>query len=159
DRAADTLAAVTLPRASKILEQPELHHGSELLALLPAPRAAALLTMMADDRATDMVHELDALHRRRLIPLLDENTRQSIRDLMQYPDQTAGSLMTAEYVSVPSDWTVGRTLDYIREVERERETVYAIYLLDPDSQELTQVVTMRRLITGREDEPVLNVSQ
>lgn len=159
ERAADTLAAVTLSRARKILEQPELHRGSELLASLPAPRAAALLTLMADDRATDMVHELDAVHRRRLIPLLDEATRESIRDLLRYPDQTAGSLMTTEYVSVPSDWTVGRTLDYVREVERDRETVYAIYVLDPDSKALTRVVTMRRLITGREDEPVLSVSQ
>lgn len=159
ESAADTLGAVALARAAKILEQPELHRSSELFATLPMARAAAILTLMADDRATDIVHEMDKAHRRRLIPLLDEHTRQSISDLLQYPDQTAGSLMTTEFVSVPADWTLGRTLEYVREVERERETIYVIYIEDPDSRTLTQVVTMRRLITGREEDPILSVAQ
>ncbi|REN15621.1 magnesium transporter, partial [Mycobacterium tuberculosis] len=72
---------------------------------------------------------------------------------------TAGALMTTEFVSVPSDWTVGRTLQHIREVERTRETVYAIYVLDPHTRALVQVVTMRRLITGLPEEPILDVAQ
>jgi len=158
-RAADTLAALPLPRAVKMLEQPELNRSGDLVALLPVARAAALLGLMADDRATDIVHELDEDERARLIPLLSADARQSIQQLLSYPAYTAGALMTTEFVSVPADWTVGRTLQHIREVERTRETVYAIYVLDPHTHTLVQVVTMRLLITGLPDEPILDVAQ
>ncbi|SBV37229.1 Magnesium transporter [uncultured Stenotrophomonas sp.] len=158
-QAADTLAALPLPRAVKLLEAPELQRAGELVAALPPARAAALLGLMADDRATDIVHELDEDERARLIPLLDPQARQSIQLLLGYPANTAGALMTTEFVSVPADWTVARTLQHIREVERTRETVYAIYVLDPHGQQLRQVVTMRRLITGAPDDSILAVAQ
>ncbi|WP_049456325.1 magnesium transporter MgtE N-terminal domain-containing protein, partial [Stenotrophomonas maltophilia] len=126
-RAADTLAALPLPRAVKMLEAPELHRSGELVAALPPARAAALLGLMADDRATDIVHELDEDERARLIPLLGTDARQAIQKLLSYPPNTAGALMTTEYVAVPASWTVAQTLQHIRQVERTRETVYAIY--------------------------------
>jgi len=152
ERAAETLAALSLPRAVKMLEAPELHRSGELVAALPPARAAALLGLMADDRATDIVHELDEEERARLIPLLGSDARQAIQTLLSYPANTAGALMTTEFVAVPATWTVAQTLQHIRQVERTRETVYAIYVLD-------QVVTMRRLITGLPEESILDVAQ
>ncbi len=156
ERAAETLAALSLPRAVKMLEAPELHRSGELVAALPPARAAALLGLMADDRATDIVHELDEEERARLIPLLGSDARQAIQTLLSYPANTAGALMTTEFVAVPATWTVAQTLQHIRQVERTRETVYAIYVLDPASQ---QLVTMRRLITGLPEESILDVAQ
>ena len=158
-QAADTLAALPVPRAVKLLEAPELQHAGELIAALPPARAAALLGLMADDRATDIVHELDAAERARLIPLLAPEARQSIQLLLSYPPNTAGALMTTEFVGVPADWSVAQTLQHIREVERSRETVYAIYVLDPLTRQLRQVVTMRRLITGAPEDSILDVAQ
>lgn len=157
--AANTLAALSLPRAVKLLEAPELQHAGELIAALPPARAAALLGLMADDRATDIVHELDDAERARLIPLLAPEARRSIQLLLSYPPNTAGALMTTEFVGVPADWTVAQTLQHIREVERSRETVYAIYVLDPQTRQLQQVVTMRRLITGEPGDSILAVAQ
>jgi magnesium transporter len=73
---------------------------------------------MADDRATDIVHELDEDERARLIPLLGTDARQAIQKLLSYPPNTAGALMTTEYVAVPASWTVAQTLQHIRQVER-----------------------------------------
>jgi magnesium transporter len=56
--------------------------------------------------------------------------------------------MTTEFVSVPGTWTVDQTLAYIRQVERTRETVYAIYVLDPVTRRLIGAVSLRRLIAG-----------
>jgi len=153
------LDALPVPRAVKILEQPELRHASELVAALAPDRAAVLLGHMADDRATDIFHELDEAQREQLLWRLGTDARLSIQKLMRYRPNTAGALMTTEFVAVPSDWTVGRTLQHVREVERSRETVYAIYLLDPGTRVLAQVVTMRRLITGQADTPILDVAQ
>ncbi|HEY0333498.1 MAG TPA: magnesium transporter [Stenotrophomonas sp.] len=159
DQAQALLHALSLPRAVKILEQPELRRASELIAALPAERAAALLGHMADDRATDIFHELGEAERQNLLWRLSAEARVSIQKLMRYRPNTAGALMTTEFVAVPADWTVGRTLQYVREVERSRETVYAIYLLDPVTRLLEQVVTMRRLITGQVETPILEVAQ
>ncbi len=159
EEAAAVLGALPQPRAVGILEQPELHRAGELVAMLPADHAAALLGLMADDRATDIFHELDEVDRERLTWRLGPETRRAIRKLIGYAPGTAGALMTTEFVGVPADWSVARTLQYVREVERTRETVYAIYLLDPDDGTLSQVVTLRRLITGAPEAPILSVAQ
>ncbi|TIT81456.1 MAG: magnesium transporter, partial [Mesorhizobium sp.] len=74
------------------------------------------------------------------------------------PEESAASIMTTEFVSVPSDWSVGRTLDYIRKVERTRETVYAIYITDPETQLLLRATGLRRLITGEPEDSILSVA-
>src|SRR5262249_8708532 len=74
------------------------------------------------------------------------------------PENTAGSIMTTEFVSVPSTWTVGETLDYVRKVEKTRETIYAIYVLDPKTKILVKPVSLRRLIAGAPQDPVLSVA-
>jgi magnesium transporter len=66
--------------------------------------------------------------------------------------------MTTEYVSVPSDWTVGRTLDHIRKVERTRETVYAIYIVDPRTHVLVRSTSLRRLITGEPEDQIMAIA-
>ena len=159
DRAAETLAVLPLPRAVKLLEAPELHRAGRLVARLPGARAAALLGLMADDRATDIVLELAPAEREQLLPLISIEARQVIQTLLSYAPDTAGALMTTEFVSVPADWTVAQTLQHIRDVERTRETVYAIYVLEPVTGQLRQVVTLRRLITGLPEEPILSLAQ
>ena len=67
--------------------------------------------------------------------------------------------MTTEFASVPSTYTVQQTLDYIRHVESSRETVYAIYVLDPVTKKLVKTITLRRLITGDPEAPVLSVAR
>ncbi|MDR2872507.1 MAG: magnesium transporter [Xanthomonadaceae bacterium] len=157
--AALVLANVPLERAVKILEQPELKHAGRIFARLPLEQAAGMLVEMADDRATDIFNELDESEREHLLPLLATNTRLVIQKLMRYPANTAGSLMTTEFASVPADWTVAQALSYLREVERTRETIYAIYVMDPVTRQLEQMVTLRRLITGNPDDSILSVAQ
>lgn len=93
-----------------------------------------------------------------LFDLLDPDTRVNIRRLLEYPKDTAGSIMTTEFASVPSTYTVEQTLDYIRHVESSRETVCAIYDLDPISKKLVKTITVRRLITGDPQAPALSVA-
>lgn len=66
--------------------------------------------------------------------------------------------MTTEFVSVPATWTVEATLQYIREVEPTRETVYAIYILDPASGRLVRTASLRQLITGEPNASILSIS-
>ena len=88
------------------------------------------------------------------IPLL----RATLLSILGYPEGSAASIMTTEYVSVPSSWTVGQTLDYIRKVERTRETVYAIYVVDPKTNVLLRATGLRRLIVGERDDLVMDIA-
>ncbi|MGH6761802.1 MAG: magnesium transporter [Phyllobacterium sp.] len=156
--AAEILLALSSEKAVSVLKQPELHDAAGILAHMPGNDAARLLNSLPNDRATDLLGELDGDFRASLIALLDHATLATVRKLMRYPAHTAGSIMTTEFVSVPADWTVAQTLSHVRRVERSRETVYAIYVLDPGTRALLKVVTLRRLITGEPDASILSVA-
>jgi magnesium transporter len=145
--------------AIEVLDQPGLDREPELITLMPRDIAARLLAGVSADRVADIFHQVDEPHCTELLDLLDADTRVNIRRLLQYPKDTAGSIMTTEFVSVPSTYTVRQTLDYIRHVESSRETVYAIYVLDPVTKKLVKTITLRRLITGDPEAPVLSVAR
>lgn len=157
--AAAILATLPQQKAVRILGRPELHNAAAILAEMPVEHAARLLNSTANDRVADIFHELDEDSRAILFAKLDRPTALAVKHLMGYPPRTAGGIMTTEFVSVPDSWTVQQTLDHVRRVERSRETVYAIYVLDALTQVLTNVVTLRRLITGDPGESVLTVAQ
>lgn len=157
--AAQLVGQVPDARGVSLLEQPELVLAPAILMRLPQERAGALLVAMADDRAADLLLALDAPDRARLIAALPEPTQQALRGLMSHPAGTAGSLMTTEFVSVLANQRVEDVLQHVREVEHSRETIYAIYVLDPATRALLRVVTLRRLITSDPGTSILDVAQ
>jgi magnesium transporter len=159
DIAAAVLLGLPSERAVEVLDQPGLNNGPEIVARLPREVAASLLSEVSADRLADLCRQLDEPHRSELLERLDPDTRVTIQRLLAYPPDTAGSIMTTEFVSVPATDTVQQTLDYIRQVESTRETVYPIYLLDPATEKLVQAVSLRRLIIGDAHAPVLSVAR
>ncbi|TPI14585.1 magnesium transporter [Mesorhizobium sp. B4-1-1] len=158
ETAIELLCAVPFERLVEIFDQPELEAAPELAEALPRPKASKLLTAMSVDRAADILRELDEPARSELLGALATPLRATLLSILGYPEGSAASIMTTEFVSVPSDWTVGRTLDYIRKVERTRETIYAIYIVDPETQLLLRSTGLRRLITGNPEDPILSVA-
>jgi len=159
DDAVAVIAQLSHDDAIRLFDQPELERATEILAILPPNIASQLLDGMSADRATDVFQELEDADRARLFPILAPETKAALKKLMGYPPNTAGSLMTIEFITVPSDWNVGQTLDHIRKVERTRETVYAIYVVDPQTRVLLGVVSLRRLIIRELDEPILSLAR
>ncbi|WP_420101144.1 magnesium transporter [Bosea sp. (in: a-proteobacteria)] len=148
------LLELPFERAVEVLDQPELAEASDIVALLPQERAAALLQAMSADRAADVFEDLEEPFRANIGALIDRKTHSELERLSAYPEHSAGSIMTTEFVSVPSTWTVQQTLDHIRHVERSRETVYAIYVLDPLTHKLVRSASLRRLISADPAAPV-----
>ena len=158
ETAIELLCAVPFERLVEIFDQPELEAAPELAEALPRPTAGKLLAAMSVDRAADILRELDEPARSELLGALAPPLRATLLSILGYPEGSAASIMTTEFVSVPSDWTVGRTLDYIRKVERTRETIYAIYIVDPETQLLLRSTGLRRLITGNPEDSILSVA-
>jgi magnesium transporter len=146
-------------RAIEVLDQPGLEREPELVTMMPRKAAAKLLAGMSADRVADIFRQVKEPRCSELLDLLDPDIRVNIRRLLEYPKDTAGSIMTTEFASVPSTYTVQQTLDYIRYVESSRETVYAIYVLDPLSKKLVKTISLRRLVTGDPEAPVLSVAR
>jgi magnesium transporter len=159
ETAAAVLLQLPLERGVEVLDLPGLDAVADIVPLLPAERAVPLLTGMSADRIADVFRQLKEPERAQLLPRLDAETQASLRRLLAYPEHSAGSLMTTEFVTVPATWSIEQTLDHIRHVERTRETVYAIYVLDPAKKTLVQAVTLRRLISGEPTASVLSVAQ
>jgi magnesium transporter len=159
DIASNVLTRLPLDRAVEVLDQSELVTSPNLLAALPDDKATMFLPRMSADRVADVFHALEEPRRAALLDRLDDETRLSVLRLLSYPPDTAGSIMTTEFVSVPVTWTVAQTLDHIRRVEPTRETVYPIYVVDPETKKLVQTISLRRLISGKPQSPVPSITR
>ena len=158
ERAFGVLACLPHEQVVEIFDAPQFEAAAELIQRLPIEQTLAMLGEMSGDRAAHVLRGVDEQARSRFLKLLDPETERSLRQLLSYPRNTAGSLMTTEFVSVPATWTVAATLQYIREVERTRETVYAIYILDPESRQLLRTASLRGLITGEPNASILSIA-
>ncbi|MBB3808328.1 magnesium transporter [Pseudochelatococcus contaminans] len=155
----DTISRMPEPWAVELLDFPAFEEASEVIAALPTARAAGLLEGMSADRAADVLRWIPEPQHSTIQGALSEETRKSLETLLSYPEGTAASLMTTEYLSAPADWTVRQTLDHIREVEDSRETVYAVFVLDPTSHRLLQTVRLRKLISADLDATILSLTE
>lgn len=150
---ANLLTAFPFEVAVDVLNDPNFERRSDLFSRLDQAVAAALIAALSSDEQATIVRELAPADRSRLLGLLDQETQAELELLLSFPAETAGGNMSTEYVSVPSTWTVGQTLQHIRQVGRAKETVYAIYVVGPDHK-LLHVVSLRELVVSERDLPV-----
>ena len=146
---AKVMAALPFDLAVQVFDEPELdRHRAGIVGCMPPQAAAALAEAMSADQRADLVRELKEADRAKLLKLLEAPTRRSLEMLLDYPPESAGGIMTTEFVAIPATWTVEQALRYIGEVGRAKETVYAVYVLDPQDQRLVHVVSLRELMTA-----------
>jgi magnesium transporter len=158
EAAAHVLAAIPFDLAVQVLDEPEIAASrAEIVERIDPATAAPLIDAMSGDQQADLFREMTQEHRDKFLRTLDKRTRESLQLLLQYPPKTAGGIMTTEFVSMPAEWTVDRALRYISEVGRAKETVYAIYVVDPGTHTLLHVVSLRELMLADRAATVLNV--
>jgi magnesium transporter len=157
DAGAKVMAALPFDLAVQVFDEPELdRHRAAIVRRMAPDAAAALAEAMSADQRADLVREMLEPDRAKLLKLLDAPTRQSLEMLLEYPPESAGGIMTTEFVAIPATWTVDQALRYIGEVGRAKETVYAVYVLD-DQQQLVHVASLRELMTGDRSAVVTSV--
>jgi len=97
------------------------------------------------DDAVDFIEEMPANVVKRVLRNVDETKRQLINHLLQYPDDSAGSIMTTEYVDLREDSTVREAFDYIRKTGVDKETIYTCYVIRRDKL-LVGVISAKKLM-------------
>jgi magnesium transporter len=157
--AARVLEAMPVPAAVQIFNEPHLDEPAKLIELMPVDCAPAILSGLHPDRRADIFRELSEKARHALIRRLDKPTRETLEQLLSYPPQSAGGLMTTDFVSAPADWTVEQTLKRIHDVGRDKETVYTVCILDPETKRLVKVIALWRLVISDPKMPVLSAAR
>lgn len=109
----------------------------------------ALVDDMFLDDTVDFLEEMPANVVKKVLQNADESTRKLINQFLNYPENSAGSLMTIEYVDLRDYFTVRKAMDYIRRTGIDKETVYTCYVID-EQRRLVGYVSLRKLIVAPE---------
>jgi magnesium transporter len=152
--AATVVAMLSVPRAVEVLDQPTMTRRPSIVPRLEPGRAAQLLDDLSADQRTEIVRQMGELERRRLLPKLKPEVRAEVERLLQYPERSAGGIMTTEYVRLDPALSVGEALKHIRAVAREKELIYACYVMEPGTGKLLGSLSLRDLVMAELDRPV-----
>ncbi|MGB0184781.1 MAG: magnesium transporter, partial [Opitutales bacterium] len=123
-----------------------------LKALTDADTRSLLANLSPDDR-TALLQELPAQVTRRLMQLLGPEDLAESRQLLGYPEESVGRLMTPDYIRIRAEWTVGIALEHIRKYGRDSEIFNILYVTDGNGK-LVDIVRMRRLIMAPLDRAI-----
>ena len=123
---------------------------SNIVAAITGTELSNLMEDMFIDDAVDFLEEVPANVVTRVLAHTNSETRNLINKFLQYPDNSAGSIMTIEMVSFPETYTVKRAIEEIRRTALDKETIYTCYCMD-DKRKLVGTVPLRRLIVSPED--------
>ena len=114
-----------------------------------------VLSELYVDDAADLVEEMPATVVRRILEQADPEMRSSINQILRYPENSAGSIMTTEYVALRPTMTVEESIRRIRRQGVDKETIYTCYVIDTD-RTLLGLVTVKDLLLCDDDETKIN---
>jgi magnesium transporter len=141
----------------RFLQCTGIEHQAEIFAYFPLEwqmkmvegagreRVARLIEEMSPDDRAGLMRRLPAPVQQSLLRLIDEADRRDIAKLIQYPENTAGALMTTDYAWLPANITVEEALERLRHQAPDSETIYYVYVVD-EQRRLLGVVSLRDLI-------------
>ncbi|MBO5452568.1 MAG: magnesium transporter [Clostridia bacterium] len=136
--------------------------ASEVFACLSSDTQEHIITSISDtdlhfmiedlfvDDVVDLLEELPATVVKRILRIATPQTRNLINQFLRYPDDSAGSIMTAEYVALKKTMTVSDAINYIRKTGVDKETIYTCYVTGPQ-RFLEGIVSLKDLIMSSPD--------
>ena len=117
----------------------------EIIHALGETKGSAVLDSMYLDDVADILGELEPTEQKELLEMMEEDDAQDVRELLVYPEDTAGSIMTTEFVALNENVTAEEAINILREKAPSAETVYYVYVVDDDDV-LVGVMSLRDLI-------------
>jgi len=144
--------------AAETLEEMPAEHQARILGDMDEERAADILEWMSPDEAADVLGDLPEEKAEELLGLMESKEQADVAELLPYEDDTAGGLMTTEFVTLPRDLTVGEALARLREMAETPNMIYYLYVTDGEgSWQLVGVIALRSLILADPSAPLAEV--
>ncbi|MGE0884423.1 MAG: magnesium transporter [Blastocatellales bacterium] len=156
--AATVMLMIPVARAVELFDQPTMTRRGAIMEKLEPARAALIIEELSADERTDIIQQMRGLtERRRVLAKLSNEVKAELEHLLSYEEHTAGGIMTTEFVRLDPAMSVGEALKHIRSVAREKESIYACYVLDPENEKLLGAVSLRDLVMAEINQPVTSV--
>ncbi|MFH1035000.1 MAG: CBS domain-containing protein [Pseudomonadota bacterium] len=133
--------------AADILEEAEPRVQVALIKDLPTEEASDILEEMSADEAADVLQGLDKNRAETLLQEMEQEQAEQVRCLLDHDKETAGGIMTSDFLGMPPQETAGRAMEVLREETPDLDVVYYIYVEDQDGH-LLGVVSLRELLTA-----------
>lgn len=136
--------------AADVFSYLEVENQQMIITSLSDREAANIINNLMADDATDLLEEMPANVVKKLLGNASPETRRDINHLLRYPEDSAGSIMTVEYVDLKENLTVQEAIERIRKVGLDSETINICYVLDP-GRKLVGTVALRYLLLSPPD--------
>ena len=136
--------------AADVFSYLEVDHQHELITSMSEKDAASIINNLMADDATDLLEEMPANIVKKILANASPDTRRDINHLLRYPEDSAGSIMTVEYVDLKESMTVEDAIERIRKVGVDSETINICYVLDA-KRKLIGTVALRYLLISPSD--------
>lgn len=142
--------------AADVFAYLETDTEATIIASLSEAEAINIINDMASDDAADLIDEMPANVVNKLLNKVDKETRKNINQLLKYPDNSAGSIMTVEYLDFKEYNTISDALKKIRKEYDEKETINTCYVTDKKRQ-LIGEVKLKDLVVNNDDTPISDI--
>lgn len=136
--------------AADVFSWMELETQTDLISLLSDKEAVYIINEMFSDDAVDLIEEMPANVVKRLLDKVDTDTRRDINSLLKYPENSAGSIMTVEYLDFKSNISISDAIIKIKKEYDEKETINTCFVTD-SKKKLIGVVTLKDLVVNDEN--------
>jgi magnesium transporter len=144
--------------AAETLEEMPADRQAKILGDMDEERAADILEWMSPDEAADVLGDLPEEKAEELLGLMEDQEQADVAELLPYEDDTAGGLMTTEFVTLPHVLTVGEALARLREMAETPNMIYYLYVVEGEaSWRLAGVIALRNLILSDPSLPLAAV--
>jgi len=139
--------------AADALEEISPERQVSLFEEMETKRAADILEEMSPDDAADLIGELSEDRAQELLDLMDPEEARDVESLLKYPEDTAGGIMTTEFAAVKEGLTARQTLNALRKMAGEVESIYYIYVLS-NFNSLVGVMSLRELLLAEPEQKI-----
>lgn len=139
------LAALDEATAAEAITEAEPEVQASVVQMLEPEKAADILEEMEPDEAADILSDLPEAKAEELLETMEPAEAQEVEELLEHEEDTAGGLMTTEHVAFSPSLTVAEAIQRIRDEAKEAETIYYLYVTDPQDR-LLGVLSLRELI-------------
>src|SRR5204862_455218 len=136
-----------LETAAEALQEVEPEMQAAIVSDLPEERAADILEEMDPDEAADLLQDLPEERREELVDLMQKEEAQDVEELLTYPEDSAGGIMTSDFLALPAEITAAQAIDLLREKKPDPALTYYLYVVDPQ-EKLEGVLSLRDLVVA-----------
>ena len=143
-------------RAADVFSYLDTEHQEMIINTMTDVETKNIFDELYFDDIVDIIEEMPSNVVKKILKNTDAKDRHLINQLLKYPDNSAGSIMTTEYMDLKKDMTVSQAISKIRNTVEDMENVYTCYVID-EVRKLEGVISLKELITSEDDVPIQSI--